>query len=456
MTDNNSLIKRFIANALRLGVSILFFASPALCQNLKIGVVLPLFEDSQDKTQKQLGAEIISGIKYALDEYNKSATEKINIELRDTKKDPALTEEIINEFGDDQDIICVLGPVFSAELAAISDAGLTFQMPIISPTATGDDLAETHDYIFQLNPSYKVRGKLMADYLSKELGFKNFAVLYEESYGSNFSKHFEKEIANLKGKLVFTRSYRKDAKNITPIINDLLQLIRDNDLFINLADLNISQVKKLENAGVRTSLIDSLIERKTEVSIYYLLGKDAKKILDTLNIKPRPVKKDAAKFIQGYIDAVYIPISNPAEISLIVPELFSNSLNFFIAGTGDWNNEDALKDNKAYLDRLLFESEYFLDEKDSRVTDLNDALKKKKLKLNKSFLFGYDSMSLLLSLIQDGNRTRRDINRALIRVKSYDAVKSRISLDFNRVNSELNILTFDGKIAKVAEYKIGK
>jgi hypothetical protein len=446
------------AEALRLctGLLYLFLVFPAFGQNLKIGVALPLFEDSQDKSQKQLGSDILAGVKFALDEYNKIAVEKINMELRDTKKDPTITEEIMNEFGEDPDIICVLGPVFSTELAAVVDAGENFSLPIVSPTATGDELAESHDYIFQLNPSYKVRGTLMANYLMKELGLRNFAVIYEESYGSNFSKHFEKEIANLKGKLVFSRSYRKDAKNITSIINDLLQIIRDNDLFINLADLNITQVKKLEHAGIRTSLIDSLIEGKMDVSIYYLFGKDAKKILDTLNIKVRPLKKDAVKFIQGYIEALYIPISNASEIGLVLPELFSNSLTFLVAGTGDWNNEEALKDNKAYFNDLVFESEYFLEESDQRVADLKEALGKKKMRLNKSFVFGYDGMSLLLSLISAGSRTRVDMYKALNRVSSFKAIRSKISLEHGRVNSELNILSFDGSVKRAAEYGIGK
>ena len=70
-------------------------------------------------------------------------------------------------------------------------------IPIVSPTATGDQLAENHDYVFQLNPSYAVRGRLMADYLMKELGMKNFAVISESSYGINFSNHFTTEVKRL-------------------------------------------------------------------------------------------------------------------------------------------------------------------------------------------------------------------------------------------------------------------
>src|SRR5205814_7070548 len=133
-------------------------------------------------------------------------------------------------------------------------------------------------------------------------------------------------------------------QNITPVITELLSLIKDNDLFINIANLNLVQRKKIENAGIRPTLIDSLTNLKMDVSIYYLFGKYAKKILDTMSIKPTKLANENSKFIQGYIDAIYIPISNPSEISMIVPELFSNGLSFYLACTGDWNNVKALND----------------------------------------------------------------------------------------------------------------
>lgn len=433
-----------------------FLNSISFCQGVKIGVALPLFEESDDPAKKQLGSDILNGIEFALNEYNRSPVIKITLDIRDTKRDPVESERIIDAFAQDSSIVCVLGPVFSSELLEVANIGVTEKLPIISPTATADDIAESHDYVFQLNPSYKVRGTLMADYLVKIAGLKNFVIIYEESYGSNFSEHFETEVGKLGGKVLLSSSYNKDAKNITDIITQIIKVIRDNDLFINPANLNVTQLKKLENSGVRYSLLDSLVTQKTDVSIYYLFGHNARKVIDTLNIKAFQLKPDATNFIQGYIDAIYIPISNPSEISMIVPELYSNKLSFFIAGTGDWNNEEILNENKVYLKNLIFESEYYIDENNQAFKELKTKISKTKITLNKSFLFGFDSMNLLLSIISSGNITRDRIRDALKKVVSYDAVRSKISLDFNRVNSELNILAYDNGLKKVASYKISK
>jgi len=424
-------------------------------QPIRIGVALPLFTDSEDERKKSLGSDILNGVNIALSEHNKNSSTGVTIDIKDTKKDPEICVDVFSELADNDSVKCILGPVYSSEFSEILEIGFINKIPIISPTATSDDLAETNDYIFQLNPSYKTRGRLMAQYLMKELSMKNFMVIYEQYYGTNFKGHFESEVKKLGGSILLSKPYNRNDKNINSIVGDILAKIRESDLFTNIANLNVTQRQKLESAGVRYSLIDSLLVQRTEVSIYYLLGKNARKIIDTLNIKPYQLKPETSKFIQGIIDAIYIPISNPAEIDLLVPELFSNGLNFFIAGTGDWNNEKSLDENKPYFKNFVFESEYYLDQSDPGLLELKEKMDNTKYRLNKSFLFGYDAMKLILSVIEAGNKTRQDIYEALKKVSSYDAIKSKISLD-SRVNSELNILTYDDGIKLVKTHKLSK
>jgi ABC-type branched-subunit amino acid transport system substrate-binding protein len=438
---------------------VLFFCAvnAAYGQNvIKIGVALPLMNESTDNSKKQLGKEILDGIKYALTLYSKDAPVKITLEVLDTKRDPVTASDLIKSFGEDESIIGVIGPVFSSELTESALNGPLFKIPIISPTATGDELATSYNYVFQLNPSYEVRGKLMADYLIKRNGLKNFAVIYEETYGENFKKHFENEVKTLGGNIIIAESYPNNPKEINTQISNIVKHIRENDLFINASNLNLTQRQKLESAGVRSSLLDSSVTMNMYVSIFYMFGKNAKKIVDTMNIKPAKLEPKTTKFIQGLIDAIYIPIANPNEISVIVPQLFSDGLSMYIAGTGDWNNEKALEDNKIYLKNLIFESEYYPNDDDAEFSQLKEDLKKSKFKLSKNFLFGYDAGKLIFKLIGDGYRTREDLNNALKNLVNYDAIKSKISLDYHGINSELNILRHDDGIKLIEEYKITK
>jgi ABC-type branched-subunit amino acid transport system substrate-binding protein len=454
MTKSKCQIK--IAVILFIGI---LFLNPLKINSqntVKIGVAFPMFSESEDNTKKQLGTEILDGIKFALTEYSKNAPVKVTLEVMDTKRDPVTANEVIKGFGEDESIIGVIGPVFSSELLEAANNGPFFKMPIISPTATGDELASNYNYVFQLNPSYEVRGKLMADYLIKKNGLKNFAIISEETYGDNFRKHFEDEVKTMGGKVVITQTYAKDPQSITDQINAIIRYIKENDLFINAANLNLTQKQKLESSGVRWSLIDSSVSMNMDVSIYYMFGKNAKKMVDTMNIKPYKLKPEATKFIQGLIDAIYIPIANPNEINVIVPQLFSDGLSMFIAGTGDWNNEKTLEENKVYLKNVIFESEYYPDNNNPEFTALKENVKKSKYKISKNFLFGYDTGKLIFKLIGDGAKTREQLNTALKNLVNYDAIKSKISLDYHGINSELNILRYDNGINLVETYKLSK
>ena len=437
--------------------AIVIYSLPVFSQGtVKIGVALPMFTDSEDNSKKVLGNEILDGIKFALTEYSKNASTKVTLEVMDTRRDPLTANEVIKGFGEDESIIGVIGPVFSSELLEAANNGPYFKMPIVSPTATGDELAENYNYVFQLNPSYEVRGKLMADYLIKKNGMKNFAIISEETYGDNFRKHFENEVKTMGGKVLIAQTYAKDPQNITDQINAIIKYIKENDLFINAANLNLTQKQKLESSGVRWSLIDSSVSMNMDVSIYYMFGKNAKKMVDTMNIKPYKLKPETTKFIQGVIDAIYIPISNPNEINVIVPQLFSDGLSMYIAGTGDWNNEKILEDNKVYLKNVVFESEYFPNNEDLVYSALKENVKKSKFKISKNFLFGYDAGKLIFKLIGEGAKSREELNTALKNLAGYDAIKSKISLDYHGINSELNILRYDNGITLVERYKLSK
>jgi ABC-type branched-subunit amino acid transport system substrate-binding protein len=432
---------------------IFIFSLQFSLSQIKVGVALPLFETSEDKSQGELGKDILNGIKFAIEKYNKGKKSKVQAVIKDTWRDADATKQIFEDFSADKKIICAVGPVYSTLFSNIGNIADNNSLSVISPTATGDSLAESFKYLFQLNPSYRVRGQLMADYLISNQSKTNIAIISESTYGRNFANHFSSYAKKYGGNIVFNAYYDRKSVNIKPIIDSLLQVIKDNDLFINVSNLNLAQQQKLEMAGVRWSLIDSLIKLKLDASIYYLFGKNGWRVADSLKLKPYKLKDLSKKFIQGFIDAVYIPISNSSEISMIVPALFSDGLSGFLAGTGDWNNPDVLEENKAYIKNLLFESEYY-PEGSEEFAELQKNLKKTKYRLNKNFLFGYDAMMIVLALIDEGYTTRETFYDGINKVNGFKAVKSNITINDKHINSELNILTYSDGLQLIDRYRL--
>ena len=142
-----------------------------------LGVMLPLQKDEYGYPTSAAADEILQGVKFAIAEFNKDRDEKIGIIIRDTKNNEDEINEIRSELGNNSSIKAILGPIFSNEVRVTIKAFNGTNLPIISPTATDNDLINVSDNFFQANPPLAVRGKIMAQYVFFVENKKNMAVL---------------------------------------------------------------------------------------------------------------------------------------------------------------------------------------------------------------------------------------------------------------------------------------
>jgi branched-chain amino acid transport system substrate-binding protein len=192
-------------------ITVILFFSLAISAfgQIKIGVALPLIRSNEDRT----GSMMLKGIEKALKDYNSSGSgEKIILEIKDTERESGKALDVINELASDDKVIAIFGPVYSMELMGNAGAAEFHKIPVITPTATQNFLAEKNEYLFQLNPTYDIRGRSMAKFAMQELGMNNFIILSEEDYGKNFSQGFSEEVFSQKGKIIYTKYFSKFKK----------------------------------------------------------------------------------------------------------------------------------------------------------------------------------------------------------------------------------------------------
>ncbi len=438
-------------NKIRTGLYlIIFFFNVSLAYTQKdIGIALPLMKSSESADEKKLGEQMLKGINDALGEYNKTnPVLKINIRVEDTKREQSEALQIFNKFGSDTNTIAILGPVFSSELINNEGAAAFHKIPIITPTATQNFLAERNQYLFQLNPTYDIRGRLMADFADKKLNMKNFAIFSEESYGKNFADSFSDEVVKNGGEIIHTQYYPKENQDLTEEMDELKNKIFEKEKFIDFGTLTKSNLDKLKKVKFRFSYPDSLVRERLVVSVYRLFGMDALRVLDSIGVSASQIKNpnNTTKYILGYTDAVYIPISSSEEMSKVAPQYFSGNINLPILGTSDWNNESQLEENRIYINRLFFDSDFYIEDKTGlRMKDIEDSE-------IRNYYFAYDAMKLILDKISEGNSTRLALNDALEKVNNYKAVHCYFTIK-ERTNNQMMILKFEnGKLEKSGEF----
>lgn len=215
-----------------------------------IGVTLPLDINQYGEYGSQPAAEILEGIKFAVDEFNKSRDEKIGLVIRDTKKDFQQIKKIRDEFVELNSLIAVIGPIFSNEVRAALEEFDDYDIPIISPTATDDDLTSISHNFFQANPSFSVRGRVMAQYIYYVENKRNISVLNSiDSYSPILAASFIDEFEKLGGKIIrkesFSNEYSDFSTPVSKIYSDSLII---EAIYIPLSDNSITPLLLSEMA----------------------------------------------------------------------------------------------------------------------------------------------------------------------------------------------------------------
>jgi ABC-type branched-subunit amino acid transport system substrate-binding protein len=177
--------------------------------NIAIGIMLPLEISSTGAFNSTTAAEILEGIKYAFHEFNKAREEKVGLVIRDTKSDFDEIKNIIAEFSSISSIRAVIGPIYSNEVRAALEVSNMTNIPIISPTATDDDLTEISENFFQANPSFSVRGRVMAQYLFFVENKRRISILNSiEGYSPLLAAMFTEEFEKLGGTILRKETYK--------------------------------------------------------------------------------------------------------------------------------------------------------------------------------------------------------------------------------------------------------
>lgn len=201
-----------------------------------IGVLLPLSDYSGKKNTAV--EEILDGIKFAVNEFNKDREDKIGIIIKDSQNSKFVIGTVSNEFEDNDQVKGILGPIFSEEVKVAIKEFEGSELVLISPTATDADLVMLSEYFYQANPSFMVRGKIVAQYLYYVENKRNIAVLNAiEGYSPTLALGFIQEFERLGGNVVVKETYQSNSYSLeSQIASIAANALTIEGIYIPLAD----------------------------------------------------------------------------------------------------------------------------------------------------------------------------------------------------------------------------
>ncbi|MDE3058238.1 MAG: ABC transporter substrate-binding protein [Bacteroidota bacterium] len=435
---------------------------------VKIGVILPLMHKQPELTrEKKLAEEMYDGITFAVDAYNTGIGEsgtKVKLDVGDSEHDPVTAMNVVQPWLADSGVVAIVGPIFSNVVSAAARYVSPYRIPLISPTATDNGLAAISQYIFQANPDYATRGKLMAQYAVLKLGYKNLGVIAPQVMPSSaMADSFVAEAVRLGATIVSQQRYVQGSTDLRSLFRAMRQDDADFNAEYSVAfagKLSYGEIiNRLATAGVHKSFVDSLKAADTEVFAANLFSANGKHILDSLQIPTQKVvvDVDSLQYPVTAMQAVYCPIASSDDIGVITSQMIYYNIRAAILGSDEWDDLNELDLNKRYADGVIFSSDRWNEDSFAYHQFAGRFLAATGHLPNDNVLFGYDTMELLLHLIQHGGTSREALPRMLAQVSNYQGFHSRISLTEDRVNSWLTLLQYKrGKVSKIGEFEYKK
>lgn len=179
-----------------------------------IGVLLP----TTDKTSPlfSVSRDIFQGLQLSVEEFNtKSKTSRIFLKH---VKVPDTTNVVAN-LVIDESVDIIIGPLTSENAKDIVIQAEQMHVPVIAPLANNDSLNFDNPYFFQLNPTFKTRGKQVADFAIDYLAVDTVAIMVDKNsmgYISALAFKEEMERNNVHVAYFFAEPFEQTAFDIAP------------------------------------------------------------------------------------------------------------------------------------------------------------------------------------------------------------------------------------------------
>jgi branched-chain amino acid transport system substrate-binding protein len=186
-------------------------ASPA--KKIKVGVLAPFSGD-----YSPYGNSLLNGVRLALSSYPIEGRE-VELKIRDTEGDFVRAARLCRELIEEEGVVCIVGPLRSESAASAAMEAEHGRIPLITPTASKRGLAALSDFVFQLSPTSRTKGRDLAESAAKDQGLKEFVMLVPETAEPESEvPTFREVVEGLGGSILVVEVYPLGTQDFSPHI----------------------------------------------------------------------------------------------------------------------------------------------------------------------------------------------------------------------------------------------
>jgi len=348
------------------------------------------------------GAEIVKGVQFALE---RQRTPLISRPIIRDVRDQIETIKAVQELCNDPTVQAIIGPLTTDNAIAAAAVANALNVPLVTPTASGEGVSGIGPYVFQVNLTPGAQGRLLASVAMDSLKARTVATLSSvEPDDRALTEEFVKT-AQEKGGEVLVQEW----------------------FFPNTSDLR-PQLARIRKAGLlRDTTLSEDIRRKLALN--------------------QPTELDTMRLMRevNTIDVLLVSSSNERDLINLAAQIPTQKIWARVLGGAAWSGqgvrEQAGEDAEAVVHTTSF---------DPNAPEVHDFLDSYRLAKRENpdlvTALSYDAASLVIHAILQGARTRAQVRDAIGEVRNWPGASGMITFSPDGRNMEANVRTIRGGV----------
>ena len=380
-----------------------------------LGVVLPLSGDFAEFGEASLRGILLATQVFEVGEGDGSASVRVetdrrdraNVRLvvRDSASDPAKTAAAVRELALMDDVVAIVGPIFSDEVVAAAEVAESEGVPLVT-LSNREDVTAGRTFVMRTRTTPADEVNVLVNHAVDELAAKRFGVLYPRTrYGRGMRKLYWDAVVARGGKLVAMASYAPDETDFSNVIKEMVGfrfLSSGERQAIATRDLAVEAARSLPATQAATA-------RRVAFESTGPGGEPLPPVVD--------------------FDVLFVPDSAEA-VAMIAPGLALQGVSGVrLLGSSDWLDADLLRSSDRHVAGAVISTPFFAASDVGVVREFVDAYQRTFAAQPDAYAAqGYDAASLLMQQLAAKRRDRTSLREGLLAVRGFPGASGSLTM----------------------------
>jgi len=329
----------------------------------------------------------------------------VRLVVRDTGGDPARAAEAVRELAGREDVLAIVGPIFSDEALAAAEAADSAGVPLVT-LSNREDVTRGRSFVLRTRTTPGDEVNVLVNHAVDRLSATRFGVLYPKTrYGRGMRKLYWDAILARGGKLVAMAGYSPEETDFSAVIKEM----------VGFRFLTAGERQALAARDRAVEAARSLPPEKAAAArraAFEATGPDG---------EPLPPVVD--------FDVLFVPDSADA-VAMIAPGLALQGVSGVrLLGSSDWLDAELLPANDRHVSGAVISAPFFAGSDVGVVRDFVGAYQQTFATTPDAYAAqGFDAAGLVLQQLVARDRDRASVRDGLLAVRAFPGASGPLTM----------------------------